>query len=386
MLRARSLHIIVSSCAYTLLHSLAAAQPSFQGLGTLPGTTYSDAADVASGPLVVVGLSSEFPSQGYRWTPRAGMVGLGDLPGGTFYSAALGVSADGSVVVGQSSGFGGLHATRWTLEQGFVDLGTIGGASGQSIAHDVSADGTIIAGSSDIAGVPDQAFRWTARTGMVGLGFLPGTVGSFALGISDDGSTIVGESYGPGFFDKRPFRWTEATGMVELGLLPGFTSGTATAASGDGQVVIGSLFATNPQVFRWSIAEGLTVIGPGTPSGVSGDGALIVGRSLGDAFIWDKVNGVRNLQAVLADDFGLDLGDWWLEHAAAISADGTRIVGVGRNPDGQIEAWLAIIPEPGSLALLLAGGAFLLYRRRLVERRTTRPTGAKQANDDSAVT
>lgn len=30
------------------------------------------------------------------------MVGLGDLPGGVFYSEALATSADGSIIVGQS--------------------------------------------------------------------------------------------------------------------------------------------------------------------------------------------------------------------------------------------------------------------------------------------
>ena len=38
--------------------------------------------------------------EAFRWTQATGMVGLGDLPGGSFNSIAWGVSADGSVVVG----------------------------------------------------------------------------------------------------------------------------------------------------------------------------------------------------------------------------------------------------------------------------------------------
>jgi hypothetical protein len=51
---------------------------------------------------VVVGLSGTFgpePSEAFRWTAAEGMVGLGFLPGHNL-SEALGVSTDGSVIVG----------------------------------------------------------------------------------------------------------------------------------------------------------------------------------------------------------------------------------------------------------------------------------------------
>ncbi len=54
--------------------------------------------------LVLVGESDSvfidptFGSEAFRWTQAGGMVGLGDLPGGTFGSKAFFVSADGSVV------------------------------------------------------------------------------------------------------------------------------------------------------------------------------------------------------------------------------------------------------------------------------------------------
>jgi hypothetical protein len=40
--------------------------------------------------------------EAFRWTAESGMVGLGDLPDGQVLSNALGVSADGSVVVGRN--------------------------------------------------------------------------------------------------------------------------------------------------------------------------------------------------------------------------------------------------------------------------------------------
>jgi len=39
--------------------------------------------------------------------------GLGDLPGGSFYSQALGISAEGSVVVGWSNSASGPTRSAW---------------------------------------------------------------------------------------------------------------------------------------------------------------------------------------------------------------------------------------------------------------------------------
>jgi probable HAF family extracellular repeat protein len=46
----------------------------------------------ADGSVVVGYGNSDSGFQAFRWTEDAGMVGLGDLPGGPFGSTALGVS------------------------------------------------------------------------------------------------------------------------------------------------------------------------------------------------------------------------------------------------------------------------------------------------------
>ena len=63
---------------------------------------------------------------------------------------------------------------------------------------------------------------------------------------------------------------------------------------------------------------------------------------------------MRTLAEVLGLD-GIDLTGWTLVSANAISADGTTIVGVGINPAGATEAWVATIPEPGTAVLLGIG-------------------------------
>lgn len=83
---------------------------------------------------------------------------------------------------------------------------------------------------------------------------------------------------------------------------------------------------------------------------VSGDGSVVVGRSLtGDlsdveAFVWTEAEGLRALKAVLEDDHGLDLTGWTLQVATGVSADGTVVVDYGTNPDGNGEAWRVELP------------------------------------------
>ncbi len=107
----------------------------------------------------------------------------------------------------------------------------------------------------------------------------------------------------------------------------------------------------------------------GSATGVSADGSVIVGSavfagSVYEPFIWDMTQGVRSLRAVLVDDCGLDLGDWTLERATGISADGLTIVGYGTNPDGVTEGWIATIPEPATVLLVGLAGLALLRNRR----------------------
>lgn len=112
---------------------------------------------------------------------------------------------------------------------------------------------------------------------------------------------------------------------------------------------------------------------------LSADGSIVVGTSDGstdsiydDAFVWDAIHGMRNLQNVLSSNFGLanELAGWQLTVATDLSADGLSIVGRGFNPDGVLEAWLVRldrsidVPEPATLAIaLLAVGTCLFCRK-----------------------
>jgi probable HAF family extracellular repeat protein len=302
------------------------------GLGRPPGDFYGYARGVNSDGSVVVGGSDYTdPSELYimqanRWTAAGGMQGLGHLPGGGLQSIAVGVSANGSVVVGGSDSASGYQAFRWTAAGGMQGLGDLPGGGFESAASAVSGNGSVIVGSGTSAS-GSQAFRWTSAGGMVGLGFLPGDLYSEAFGVSADGSMVVGTSSSGS--SVHVFRWTSADGMVGLGNLPG-----------------GFI-----------------------PMGFSADGSVVVGyKTQGTgpsytALYWTPEGGMRDLWDVLLSQ-GVDpAADGWsrLELGKALSADGNTIVGDGiRN--GQQEAFVAVVPEPAGLALLAASGVLAVRR------------------------
>jgi probable HAF family extracellular repeat protein len=338
---------------------------SFEGLDFAPWAVSADGA-------TVVGTEGKWPGGGVReairWTPETGPVGLGFLHPGDKNSWARGVSGNGSVVVGWSAG-DRTEAFRWTAETGMVGVGFLyPGQSRATQARGVSADGSVVVGYDFRLPARDEAFRWTPADGMVGLGTLPESASrsSSAYGVSGDGSVVVGGS-------GQAFRWTAQTGMVGIGELTyGGTAGTA--ASADGAVVVGD---SGRQAFRWTAETGMVSLGSLPPpdpfgsyryeaNGVSADGSLVVGtvEEIGDtptdppvlAWIWDQTHGMRDLQEVLTNDFGLDLPGWDLVAATDISADGRVIVGwAWYEPAGEFPRRLgyrAVIPEPSPLLLL----------------------------------
>jgi uncharacterized membrane protein len=130
------------------------------------------------------------------------MVGLGDLPGGGFFSEAYDVSADGTVVVGRSIQNDGLFPSRgfrWTAEHGMTAIPDLPGVGPASIAEGISGDGRVVMGAA-VQGDSAYAFVWDAFHGTRSIadilasqgvdlnGFQPGKV----TAASYDGLTLVG--------------------------------------------------------------------------------------------------------------------------------------------------------------------------------------------------
>ena len=380
------LHIgILAVCAFAVAGP-AFGDVGFQGVGYEPG--YGSVATIVSadGTFVVGNAGQAGHAAGetemFRWTQGGGMMFLGDLPGGPIRSFAMGVSDDGMVVVGEGR-YGDdsmqYEAIRWTPGTGTVGLGFLPGGT-FSNSQGVSADGSIVAGTSNSTERSRQAFRWTESGGMQGLGgWAPGLT-SYAFNISADGSTVVGNVH-TGTQGEAAY-WTEGGGWTSIGKLPGGydTGAFATDASTDGSVIVGNSSSTlvpfSFEPFLWSESEGMQGLGlllpdddMATTTGLSGDGQTVIGVSgkfsgAREPYIWDAVNGMRSMTDVFVDDYGMDLTGWTLVEALGISRDGTTIVGFGANPQGFTEGWIATIPEPSALILLVIGGLCSALRRR----------------------
>lgn len=377
--------------ASAFLAPSARAAASFVPLGDLPGgLSYSYAWDVSSDGSTVVGQSvGAEGEEAFLWTHGGGMVGLGDLAGGTFDSWAVGVSGDGSAIIGESHSAlsePNTEAFRWTVRDAMVGLGDLpgGGFGSRAAIGGISGDGTTVAGR---ATGPNglEAFRWSADQGMIGLGDLPGgRFRSEAGGISDDGTTIVGR--GTGANGLEAFLWNSRDGMVGLGFLSGGAStSTALGVSADGSTVVGG---SGNEAFRWTAEEGMVGLGD-LPGGtfhsvaldVSADGSMIGGFSSGEllvsqAVIWDSVHGIRELASILTA-VGLDLTGWTLHAVRGVSSDGRTLVGVGRNPSGETEGWLATLPEPGTGLLLLCGLVAAARKREVGAQSAQRPPSSE---------
>ncbi|MGH0030718.1 MAG: hypothetical protein ACQGVC_13065 [Myxococcota bacterium] len=361
--------------------------PGFQGLGDLGGGAVSSAANgVSADGLVVVGESEAAAgTEAFRWTQGGGMVGLGFLSGGApFYSTARGVSSDGSVVVGTSADGSGVdRAFRWSASV-MTALGVQGCTDCDPITegYGVSGDGLVVVGSSvgrsgGTATPRLDPVRWPGGgTGLVDLGNLSGgTEAGEAFGASSNGSTIAGAHFSAD--GKDAFYW-QGSGPVALPTLTGgsIIAAMALAVSSDASTIVGytnadtvvlpggSEVATDLQAVKWSGAGFATLTSLGAFPGavatdsaalaVSSDGSVIVGRAknqdLSDrAFLWDAANGMRDLKAVLTDDYGLDLTGWILTEATGVSdvvGGEFSVVGSGINPSGDPEGWIAFLSTP----------------------------------------
>lgn len=274
-------------------HALTLSDP-FEQLGTLIGVTNTSEnrpTGISGDGSIVVGYSSgdysaspnSYIYHAFKWTAVTGIRDLGTLsdtggvPDNNGESRAFGISADGSTIVGSSLTVGrDDHAVYWKAGTGIVDMGTIAGHT--SRAYAVSANGSVIVGTSTIAGDGYRAFRWQAGPGMVALPTLGGSSAS-ALGVSADGSVIVGSSFTTRDAHVHAFRWVSDT-TTDLGTLSGGNTSIARSVSADGTVAVG--YSSNAGDFgqiavRW---DGVTITSLGTLGGATSDAAAISSNGL----------------------------------------------------------------------------------------------------------
>lgn len=324
------------------------------------------------------------------------------MEGGSMQVTAM--SADGQYVVGYGDAPDGLRAFRWRIDSPAAEnLGCLEGCE-DSGAVAVSADGSVVVGNSLNTQQPRIAFRWTQAAGMAPLGDVAEANNKYPNAVSGDGSVVAGNMLG----GSGAFRWTPGSGYQPLQSILG-QHAQVWAISTDGLVIVGyvsgyleeeemhftraakwhgggapqlldkrpltDLFASVAKAVN---ADGSHITGrfaPGTnspqgyafavrwvagsevdvlfeefdyswPMGVTADGSVCVfftGLGGGDTTLWHESYGfitlsrlLSRLQATVGNavfgpgSLGVDM----------ISDDGSRIVGVGLGIGGPSKSWV----------------------------------------------
>jgi len=273
---------------------LLAAPPSFQTLGD-----FGEAIGLSADGSVVVGrrvigidpcdpggIVPHYLYEPVRWENGV-TTGLGDLPGGATDGAAYAASADGSVIVGYGGGESGREPFRW--ENGaMTSLGTSVELPPGGACIDVSAEGSVVVGITDADGgfwPSTEAFRWENGV-MTVLGVTATHDVGWASSVSADGSVVVGSRASLSGGGADSFRW-ESGVMTSIGLMG------ANRVSADGSTVVGGAgLSTGPWRWHdgvWTELGGLPGRERGRGLDVSADGSAVVGAVGGEmGTIWDE--------------------------------------------------------------------------------------------------
>ena len=326
-------------------------------LGTLGGTSSAGFAINAAGQVAGESLTpSDAAQHAFRYTGTPGSAGamadLGTLGGDNSFGTSINGSGQVAGYSDTVSGSADRHAFRYTGTPGsggaMADLGTLGGIYSQGNAINDSGQVAGTSRTTRAGQAPQHAFRYTSTPGsggmMVDLGTFGGLYSTYSagLGINNSGQVVGTSATADG--DDHAFRYTGTPGsggkMADLGTLGGANS-QGFAINVAGQVAGSSYTAgdTAEHAFLYT----------GTP-GV--DGQMI------DLDVWLHANNP------------IGGAQWTLNYAYGLTDTGL-ITGYGAFYDGGVysdRAFVldasALVPEPGGLSVLGAGGLAVLLRRR----------------------
>jgi probable HAF family extracellular repeat protein len=163
-------------------------EDGLQDLGALDATPPTPTA-ISDDGSTIIGTWGSSGTKGFRWTVQHGMQDLAQVVGAQNIAVGYALSADGSVIVGRHHAGVTWRAFRWSLADGLQALHTQ-----DSYAFDVSANGSVVVGMTSGTG-----FRWSANRGYEELprtwpGFMHQSV---ATTITPDGKTIAGRMVNP---------------------------------------------------------------------------------------------------------------------------------------------------------------------------------------------
>lgn len=186
----------------------------------------------------------------------------------------------------------------------------------------VSADGHYAAGSSDRSDGYKAGWYWTPEGGRVDIQGPGLPTNTNAHGISPEAGWMVGDAGVGGTGPTTAYRYNRLTGAMQtLGNIASHPRSLSTDASIGASTVVGYHETVggilNRQAFRWTESGGMQLLGslPGDfyseAAAVNADGTRIVGVSgttNGNAFLWTAGMGMTVLPRVPGGSYGRALG------------------------------------------------------------------------------
>lgn len=331
--------LLVSSLA---LCTLCSAQATFRGLGYLPPGYNSQVLGMSRNGTTVVGAIGTFNDMfGFSWTAAGGYKFMQN-------ATVAWDASDNGVIVGQND----QRTAFWS-----AGTNSIHSFTPMYVATGISADGSLIAGPATIPSF-SAAVNIMNRSDVV-TATVPrtaGLLGPFGVRISQDGKVVSGSYTGS---QNIAFRWTAAGGTKFIND-PDYPDVFVSGQSADGNILVGWISTPfGQQAFRWRAADGIQFLtdettGPSQALAVSNDGNVIVGEQRyyfssgiyeSHPFMWTPSTGMLNLAYYLPQN-GANVNQWHLDAATAVSKDGTKIAGYGKDPSGSTQGFYATITPP----------------------------------------
>jgi uncharacterized membrane protein len=404
---ATSLRAAISALCWIALVSIASAV-EFIPLGVISGDR-SKASALSGDGSTVVGSSSYSPftqtDSAFRWTEETGMQWLRSADGFKHLGQATVVSSDGKSIAGWvSANDNTSRSVRWTADNVMLPIESVpplGGTAGWSRPLAISGDGQVMAfrkfqnpvGSPHVT----ELFLLNASGQLMPVEIRPAIDGAhYTVGetfvTSPTGTALYGEG---ARWTQRPdetwqrvdsfwLRWQDANAPPEIVAIE--PSGLSINefelydVSQDGSTFVGSAYIwpdDNPRyvAYRWTEEMGLTEIGEGIATSVSGDGSIVVGKVQRGPYdvvpwIWDAEHGMRtfaeafNLAEELSNWAGSGIthegrpqGPHISDDGRSIAATGYREIPANSETRPKYEAYLIKLDVPDPSRWMLDGNA-----------------------------
>ena len=333
---------LVAACAFSIVVcGMASGQVTLLGRAIVPK-------GVSANGRVVIGQDANV-GRAFQWTREGGLYTFGndnDMPA---FSGANAVSADGTWVVGGSTG----GAFRWHGTGTFESIVNLPPPFTGGTATGVSADGTAVSGYSGGASGfdPIGPWYWTQAGGFQAIPI----DNASAVGISRNGAVVVGTTRDA----FRGFTWTPGGGLRALQAPAGapFPTTSATAINFDGTIVVGNSGGGTPTVWRNEVPSVLPNL-PGygfTPACLNDVGTIIAGSAVNNqaiphAMIWTPSRGTELFTTYLAS-YGISFPAGYQPRSiSGVSADGLTFCGYGDN-GVFAQGFVITVPSPSAFAL-----------------------------------